>query len=154
LLEKLQTLGYTPMQMLITARAVMQEAKKPENGDTAQSAGRAAVTQDEKNWGMFCHVAVFAGFLFPLGNIIGPLIIWLLKKEQYAFVDYNARQAMNFQITFLIAMLVSALLAFVLIGILMLIGFGIFALVVTIRAILAAGRGDYYAYPCSIRFIR
>ncbi len=69
-------------------------------------------------------------------------------------MDYNARQSMNFQITFLIAMILSAMLSFVFIGILMLIGFSIFALVQTIRAIVAASRGEYYRYPCSIQFIR
>jgi uncharacterized Tic20 family protein len=132
----------------------MDDFRQAENMHDAEPSNTAVLSQDEKNWGMFCHVAVFAGCIVPLGNIIGPLVIWLIKKDQYGFVDYNARQALNFQITLLIAMLVSALLAFVLIGILMLIGIGIFALVVTIRAIIESGRGNYYTYPCSIKFIR
>lgn len=115
--------------------------------------GHAALTEDEKNWAMFCHVAVFAGCLFPLGNIIGPLVVWLMKKEVYPFVDHHGRQAVNFQITFLVAMLASLLLSFVLVGVFMLIGFSIVALVVTIRAIVAASRGQYYRYPFCIRFI-
>lgn len=104
---------------------------------------------DEKNGGMFCHVAVFAGCLVPLGNIIGPLVIWLIKNDMlYPFEDYTARQAMNFQITFLLAMLASVLLSFVLID------FSFFALVVTIRAILASSRGEYYRYPYSLHLIR
>ena len=92
----------------------------------------------------------------PLGNIIGPLVIWLIKKDQYPFVDYNARQAMNFQITFLIAMLAGAAVVFRADrhSYLMMIGFGIFALVVTIRAIVASSRGENYHYPYSIQFIR
>ena len=131
----------------------MDELKKQEDAQSTESGGNTSLTEDEKNWGMFCHVAVFAGCLVPLGNIIGPLVIWLMKKDMYPFVDFNARQAMNFQITFLIAMLVSLLLASVLIGILMMIGFGIFALVVTIRAILASSRGEYYRYPYSLHLI-
>ena len=132
----------------------MDDIKQSEPMGDAGSKNKAGLSQDEKNWGMFCHVAVFAGCIVPLGNIIGPLVIWLMKKDQYGFVDYNARQAMNFQITFLIAMLAGLLLSFVLIGILMMIGFGIFALVVTIKAIVASSRGEYYSYPCSIQFIR
>jgi len=132
----------------------MDSIKPSEPMGDAGSKSNTALSQEEKNWGMFCHVAVFAGCIIPLGNIIGPLVIWLMKKDLYGFVDYNARQAMNFQITFLIAMLAGLLLSFVLIGILMMIGFGIFALVVTIRAIMASGRGEYYSYPCSIQFIR
>jgi hypothetical protein len=123
-------------------------------GNKDGNASTAEMSQDEKNWGMFCHVAVFAGCIAPLGNIIGPLVIWLIKKDQYGFVDYNGRQAINFQITFLIAMLASALLAFVLIGFLLMAGLGILALVVTIQAIVAASRGEYYTYPWSIQFIR
>lgn len=132
----------------------MDDFKPTETMGDAASKNQAVLSQDEKNWGMFCHVAVFAGCIVPLGNIIGPLVIWLIKKDQYGFVDYNARQAMNFQITFLIAMLAGALLSFVLIGILMMIGFGIFALVATIKAIVASSRGEYYNYPWSIQFIR
>jgi len=132
----------------------MDDYRPPEQTHDATAGAGVDLSPDEKNWGMFCHVAVFAGCIVPLGNIIGPLVIWLIKKDQYGFVDYNARQALNFQITLLLAMLVSGLLAFVLIGILMLIGIGIFALVVTIQAIVASGRGQYYSYPCSIRFIR
>ena len=132
----------------------MEDFRPPEQAHDATPGTGAVLSQDEKNWGMFCHVAVFAGCIVPLGNIIGPLVIWLMKKDQYGFVDYNARQAMNFQITILIAMLLSALLAFVLIGILMLIGIGIFALIMTIRAIIQSGRGNYYTYPCSIKIIR
>lgn len=132
----------------------MDDFKQAETMDGAGSKNNAGMSQDEKNWGMFCHVAVFAGCIVPLGNIIGPLVIWLMKKDQYGFVDYNARQAMNFQITLLIAMLAGLLLSFVMIGILMMIGFGIFALVATIKAIVASSRGEYYSYPCSIQFIR
>jgi uncharacterized Tic20 family protein len=120
-----------------------------------EAAGQpAGLSQDEKNWGMFCHVAAFAGILFPLGNVIGPLVIWLIKKDRYSFVDYHARQCINFQITFLIAMIASAMLSFMFIGILLLIGFSLFTLIQTIRAIIAAGRGEYFVYPWSIRFIR
>jgi hypothetical protein len=126
-----------------------------EDDTNADAAGQGvALSQDEKNWGVFCHAAAFAGLVVPLGNVIGPLVIWLIKKDQYPFVDYNARQAMNFQITFLIAMVASAVLSFVVIGILMLIGFSIFALVHTIRAMVAAGRGEYFVYPWTIQFIR
>jgi uncharacterized Tic20 family protein len=132
----------------------MDDFRPTETMGDAASNNQAVLSQDEKNWGMFCHVAVFAGCIVPLGNIIGPLVIWLMKKDQYGFVDYNARQAMNFQITFLIAMLAGALLSFVLIGILMMIGLGIFALVATIKAIVASSRGEFYSYPWSIQFIR
>ncbi|MFW6389339.1 MAG: DUF4870 domain-containing protein, partial [Marinilabiliaceae bacterium] len=43
------------------------------------------MTPDEKNWGMYCHLAGFAGLLIPFGNVLGPLLIWIIKKEEYPF---------------------------------------------------------------------
>ena len=113
-----------------------------------------ALSQDERNWGMYCHLAVLAGFVFPLGNVIGPLIIWLIKKDQYPFVDYNARQAMNFQITLVVGLLVSGLLAFIFIGFILMIILVLFAMVQTIQAIMASGKGEYFTYPYSLRLLR
>jgi len=132
----------------------MDDCRQTENMCNADSGKNAVLSHDEKNWGMFCHVAALAGFVVPFGNIIGPLVIWLIKKDLYGFVDYNAKQALNFQITMIIALIVSALLCLVLIGFFLMIGIAIFALVVTIRAIVASSRGEYYVYPCSIQFIK
>jgi uncharacterized Tic20 family protein len=49
-------------------------------------------------WAMFCHIAAFAFFIFPFGNILGPLVIWLIKKETYPFVDEQGKESLNFQI--------------------------------------------------------
>jgi uncharacterized protein len=112
------------------------------------------MSADERNWGMYCHLAVFAGFLIPFGNIIGPLVIWLLKKEQYAFVDFNGKAVLNFQITVLIALLVSWVLMFVLIGFLLLPAVVIATLVLTIIGLIKAANGEHYHYPFSFKFVQ
>lgn len=57
------------------------------------------VSLNGKKWGIYCHVAVFAGFVFPLGNIIAPFVIWLMKKDEYPFVEEQGKEVLNFQIT-------------------------------------------------------
>lgn len=53
-----------------------------------------------RQWGMLAHLVALAGFVFgPLGIIIGPLIVWLMKKDQYSFVNSQGKEALNFQIT-------------------------------------------------------
>lgn len=110
--------------------------------------------QEERNWGMFCHLSALAGFIIPLGNIIGPLVIWLMKKDESQFVDDQGKESVNFQISFIIYALVAALLVIVVIGIVLLIALGVGMLVLVIVAGIKASNGEKYRYPMSIRFIK
>lgn len=109
---------------------------------------------DEKQWGMFAHLAAFATFVIPFGSIIGPLIIYLIKKDEYEFVNDQGKEALNFNITWSIIMAISAILIFVGIGILMLIGFGIAWMVLVIVGTIAANNGQHYRYPLTFKFIQ
>ncbi len=109
----------------------------------------------EKQWGMLTHLTAFAGLIgIPFGSIIGPLIIYLLKKDEFEFVNDQGKEVLNFQITWSIIFIVSALLIIVGIGILMLIGFGIAWLVLVIVGTVAANNGQYYRYPFTIKFLQ
>ncbi len=110
--------------------------------------------QEERNWGMFCHLAALAGFIIPLGNVIGPLVIWLMKKDESQFVDDQGKESVNFQISFIIYALVAALLVIVVIGIVLLIVLGVGMLVLVIVAGIKASNGEKYRYPMNIRFIK
>lgn len=110
--------------------------------------------KDERNWGMFCHLAALAGFIVPLGNVIGPLIIWLIKKDESAFVDDQGKESLNFQISFTIYALVALILVIVVIGIVLLIALGVLMLILVIVAAIKASNGEHYRYPMSIRFIK
>lgn len=57
------------------------------------------LTPDERNWAVFPHLDAFAGFLFLFGNVLGPLVVSPIKKDQYPFVEEQAKEAMNFHIT-------------------------------------------------------
>jgi hypothetical protein len=107
----------------------------------------------ERNWGMFCHLAAFATFLIPFGNIIGPLIVWLVKKDESAFVDEQGKESLNFQISVTIYIIVAAILVLVFLGIFLLIAIGILWLILVIIATVKANSGESFQYPLTIRFI-
>ena len=114
----------------------------------------AGGSSDERMWGMLCHLSTFAGYLVPFGNILGPLIVWLVKKDEYAFVDDQGKEALNFQISITIYSLVSGILILALIGIVLLIAVIIFSVVMTVIAAIKANGGEYYRYPLTIRLVK
>ncbi|MCG8474718.1 MAG: DUF4870 domain-containing protein [Cytophagales bacterium] len=69
-------------------------------------------TSEEKNWAMACHLTAFSSALIPFGNFIFPLIIWLSKKKESAFVDQHGRASLNFQISIFIYAMIVAIVAF------------------------------------------
>ena len=104
---------------------------------------------------MVCHLAGFAGLTgIPFGNILGPLVVWLIKKDQSWFVNEQGKEAMNFQISLTIYAIVAAILIFVLIGIPLLVVVGIVWLVLMIMAAIKANEGVSYRYPLTLRFIK
>jgi len=109
---------------------------------------------DERMWAMFCHLSTFSTCFVPFGNILGPLIVWLIKKEEYPLVDDQGKEALNFQISVMIWALIAGILCFVLIGFPLLIALLVFDIVVTIMAAIQANQGNYYRYPMTIRFIQ
>ncbi|MCI3920777.1 DUF4870 domain-containing protein [Paenibacillus sp. TRM 82003] len=110
-------------------------------------------SKDERMYGMLCHLLAFTGFIIPFGSIIGPLVVWLAKREASPFIDGHGKESLNFQISIAIYAIVSAILIFVGIGILLSIAVGIFWLVMTIIASVKANEGAPYRYPLTIRFL-
>ena len=113
-----------------------------------------AVNRDANMWAMFCHLSALAGFVIPFGNIIAPVVIWSLKKDEFAHVNDQGKEAINFQISVTVYILISVLLVFVVIGILLLILLGLFTLIMTVIAALNANDGKAYRYPFTIRFLK
>jgi len=110
-------------------------------------------SQEERNLAMFCHLGAFAGFIFPFGSIIVPLVIWLTKKDESPYIDYHGKESLNFQISVMIAMVIAAILIFVIIGIPLLIALVLFEVVMLIIASIKTSEGAYYRYPISLRLI-
>ncbi|HSI64194.1 MAG TPA: DUF4870 domain-containing protein [Candidatus Saccharimonadia bacterium] len=111
------------------------------------------LTAEEKQMAMWRHLASLAGYLVPFGNVIGPLIVWLTKRETMPFVDQEGKESVNFQISVTIYALASFALVFFCIGIPLLIAVGIFGIVFAVLASMESSKGNAYRYPLCIRFI-
>ena len=109
--------------------------------------------KEARTWGMLCHLSALAGLFTGIGFIVGPLVVWLLKKDEMPFVDDQGKEALNFQITMALAFCVCWVLAFVLIGLLLMPLLALFDLVLVIIATIKANEGEHYRYPFALRLI-
>jgi len=133
------------------------EAEQTVFTQTTVSEPRKEVNRDARMWSMICHLAGLALFIpvLPIiGNIIAPLIIWQIKKDDYPFVDEQGKEAFNFQLSILIYLIVSALLCFACIGFVLVPAVVIFDVVFLLIAAINANEGNHYRYPLTIRFIK
>lgn len=110
-------------------------------------------SSDDRTMAMLCHLAAFAGVIIPFGNIIGPLVIWLVKKDSSPYIDYHGKEALNFQIAATIYIIAAVLSMFVLIGFVLAPVVGIGVLVLTIIAAIKAKDGEEYRYPFIFRLL-
>jgi uncharacterized Tic20 family protein len=123
-------------------------------GPQAAPAQEAGPGKDERMWAMLCHLAALAAHVCPFGNVVGPLVVWLIKKDEYPLVDDQGKEAVNFQITMTIAGLLCLPLVFVIVGIFLAIAVYFASFILAIVAAVRANGGERYRYPFSIRFIR
>ena len=116
---------------------------------------QAEISKDARMWAMFCHLAGLAGYVMPVaGNIIGPLIIWQIKKDEFPFVHEQGKEAVNFQISMTLYAIISLLLFVICIGPFLLAAVGVVDIVLLIIAAVKANNGQSYRYPLTIRFIK
>lgn len=111
-------------------------------------------SNEAKQWAFFAHLSALAGFVIPFGSLLGPLIIWQMKKNEMPFVDDQGKEALNFQITMAIAFVACCILMLVLIGFLLAALVGLVDLIYTIIAAIAANNGQAYRYPFNLRLIK
>lgn len=114
----------------------------------------SAANKDECTWGLLAHLSALVGFIIPFGSIVGPLVVWLVKKETMPFVADQAKEALNFQITMFIGFIICFILTFVLIGLILLPILAIADLVLIIMAALKAQKGEQYRYPFALRLVK
>jgi uncharacterized Tic20 family protein len=108
--------------------------------------------RESQQWAMIAHLSALIGFVIPFGNLIGPLVVWQMKKDMPFVVD-QGKEALNFQITVAIAVFACLLLSLIVIGMLLLPVVGIGALVLTVIAGIKANNGETYRYPFALRLI-
>lgn len=114
----------------------------------------AVPSVEERQWALLAHLAALLGFVFPFGNVVGPLLVWLIKRESLPLVDDQGKEALNFNITVAIATAICLPLMFVLIGIPLLAAVGVYWLVFVIIAAVQTNNGTAYRYPFILRLIK
>ncbi len=114
-----------------------------------------------RTWNMLCHLSALAGFIIPFGNILGPLIIWQIKKNEFPSVEEDGKASLNFQITVMIALFVGIIasvpLSFVCIGFLfipVMVVIGLCGLIFAVIAGIKANNGEPYRYPWSLTLVK
>ena len=114
-----------------------------------------ATSSDIRTWCVLCHAAALLGLFFHfLGHLLGPLIVWLVKRGDSPEVDAHGKESLNFQISMLIYDAIAAILCVVLIGIPILIALWVLNTVLVIIASIQASEGKFYRYPITIRLIK
>lgn len=124
--------------------------------DGPSGGGGTATPPDsnEKMMATFSHLGVVVGLIIPFGSILTPLIIWLTQKEKSQFVTEHAKEALNFQITVFIGIIISLILMLIFIGFILIFAVLIINLILSIMAAVKANEGVDYKYPMNIRFIK
>jgi uncharacterized Tic20 family protein len=111
--------------------------------------------KDARMWAMFCHLAGLAGLIIPVvGNIVTPLVLWQIKKDDFPFVDEQGKEAVNFQISMSIYGVVAAVLIFACVGVVLLPAVYLVDLIFLLIAAVKANDGHHYHYPLTIRFVK
>ncbi|MGE9267083.1 MAG: DUF4870 domain-containing protein [Verrucomicrobiales bacterium] len=114
-----------------------------------------AISKEDKQWAMLAHLLTLVTWLgLAFANIVAPLVIWQIKKDELPFTVEQAKEALNFQISMTIYIAVSTVLCFVLIGFVLLPLVIVLDVVFTIIAAVKASEGVSYRYPLTIRFVK
>lgn len=113
------------------------------------------IPAEARKWAMIVHVVALVGLLGNgIGFLLGPLAVWMLKREEHPFIAEQGREAVNFQITMMIACVISLILTLVVIGFFLLFIVGLVATILPIMAGIKAKEGGHYRYPVSYPFIK
>lgn len=106
-------------------------------------------------WGMLCHLSALAGLVgIPFGHLLGPLVVWLLKRRDFPFVEEQGKESLNFQISMTIYALIALFLVFAFIGIPVFIALAVLDVVFVIVASVRANSGRPYRYPLTLRILK
>ena len=142
------------------------ENLNPKEAVSAPAAAAGAPTAEERQWAMFAHLSALLGGLVTsgwagnIGFFIGPLVIWLMKKDTMPFVNDQAKEALNFAITvsiaFLVLMILTVMTFFVgaVLTVPLMLIIGVTALVFIIIAAMKANEGIAYRYPFALRLVK
>ncbi len=114
----------------------------------------APANKDDSTLGLVCHLLSLAGFTVPLGNILGPLILWLVKRADSPYLDEVGKEVVNFNISWTIYMAVAAFSILALVGFLLLPLVALAWLILVILGAINGSNGKFHRYPLTIRLIK
>jgi len=112
-----------------------------------------AAAPEERPWIVGCHLSALLGYVVPLGHLLGPMAIWLAKRNEYPGIEQTGRRVLNFQLSVTVYVLAALFLSFLLIGLVLLFLVVVFHFSVVLYAALYAQRGEDIHYPLSMKFI-
>jgi uncharacterized protein len=114
-----------------------------------------ATSSQTRTWCVLCHAAALLGLFFHFfGHLLGPLIVWLVKRGDAAEIDAHGKESLNFQLSMLMYDIVAGILCLVLIGFALLVILWIVNTVLVIIASIRVSEGQFYRYPFTIRFLK
>lgn len=116
--------------------------------DADESGGQMGTTSDERLLAMLIYVTSF------FTTIIGPIIIWLIKRDESAFIDFHGKEYLNFIISYFVYGIVAAISMIILVGFILAPIVGIAAFILTIIAAIKAFNGERYRIPLIFRIIK
>jgi uncharacterized Tic20 family protein len=120
----------------------------PEPSPAAEPATAGPPASDERSMALLCHLGGI------ISSFILPLVIWLIKKDQSAFVNDQGKEALNFQITMWIAWAVAIVLSCVGVGFLLFPVIFLVNIIFCVMGAIASNKGERYRYPLNIRIIK
>ena len=141
-----------------SARLDQHATSCPNCGTTLTAGGGIETTEsvDEeiRTTAVVAHLSTFAGLVVPFGSVIGPLAVWLTRRDRDPFIDQAGREALNFGISIAIYGSVLLVAALMLVGIPLLIVGVIAWVVLASLAAVKASQGQPYRYPLTLRLVR
>ncbi|WP_456376335.1 DUF4870 domain-containing protein [Lutibacter sp.] len=124
------------------------------------------ITQTKNNDAFLIHISAFAGYFFPFGGVLAPLIFWVVKKDESRYIDTHGKEAVNFNLSFLlysfilgISVISTSIMNFpnffgIAGGVSILLIVGVIRFVLIIQAAIKASKNEPYQYPFTINFIK
>jgi hypothetical protein len=118
-------------------------------------ATKPGVDRQAQIWGMVCHLSALVALTgLPLGHVLGPLVVWLIKRKTHPFIYEQGKESLNFQLSMTLYTLIIAPLIFIKIGMGLIFILVVINFILVIIASLRAYQGEIFRYPFKIRFIK
>ncbi|MBB64037.1 MAG: orotate phosphoribosyltransferase [Waddliaceae bacterium] len=115
----------------------------------------SAEENSQRTWSIFAHLSSLSFLIgIPFGNILGPLVIWLIKKDEMPLVNEAGKESINFQISITIYSIIAVILTLVFIGFFLLAALIIANIILVVIASIKASNGEKFEYPFTIRLLK